>query len=68
MIQVSIETQGDTAQPKTFVKCPQCEVEDFFYNFISRTCEECGFPWGNVIALMTDMRVRIHYFKEGEID
>lgn len=68
MIKVSIETCGDAPQPKTFVTCPQCEAEDFFYNFISRTCEECGFPWGNIIALMSDSRVRMYYYKRGEID
>lgn len=68
MIKVSIETRGDASQPKTFVTCPQCEMEDFFYNFINRECAGCGFPWGNVIALINDQRVRKYYFKEGEID
>lgn len=68
MIKVSIETSGEASQPKTFVTCPQCKAEDFFYNFISRTCESCDFPWGNVIALITDNRVRKYYYKNGEID
>ena len=69
MIKVSVEaSEVDTKQLKTFVTCPQCGVEDFFYNFIHRTCEACGFPWGNVLALMQEIRVRKYYHREGEID
>jgi uncharacterized protein (DUF983 family) len=68
MLEVSVEMASDHKQLKTFVTCPQCCQEDFFYNFIHRACEGCGFPWGNVIALMEDIRVRKYYHKEGEID
>ena len=68
MLEISVEVKSDHKQLKTFVTCPQCCKEDFFYNFIARTCEGCGFPWGNVIALMNDIRVRKYYHKEGEID
>lgn len=69
MIQVSVEVIPEHIhQPKTFVTCPQCEKVDFFHNFISRVCEDCGFPWGNIISLMNDVRVRKYYFKRGEID
>lgn len=69
MINVSIEVGLDeNKQPRTFVTCPQCEFVDFFHNFITRTCEECGFPWGNILALMNDVRVRTYYHKNGEID
>jgi ribosomal protein L37E len=68
MLEVSVEVNSDMKQKKTFVTCPQCCSEDFFYNFIHRTCESCGFPWGNIFALINDIRVRKYYYKEGEID
>lgn len=68
MIKTSVEVRSDHRQPKTFITCPQCCQRDYFYSFVHRTCEGCGFPWGNVIALMENVRVRKHYFIKGEID
>lgn len=70
MISVSLEkeSESDDYPCKTFVTCPCCEHIDFFYNFITRVCEECGMPWGNVLALIEDIRVRKYYHRKGEID
>lgn len=68
MLEVSIEVIGSYKKLKTFVKCPQCHKEDFFYNFITKNCLDCGFEWGNIITLMEDIRVRKHYHKEGWIN
>lgn len=69
MIMVRVEAkQMGLKQPRTFVRCPQCEAEDFFHNFILRECTDCGFEWGNLPVLIEDIRVRKYYFKHGEID
>jgi uncharacterized protein (DUF983 family) len=69
MLKIRVEAnQMGLKQPRTFVTCPQCEFEDFFHNFINRSCDDCGFEWGNIHALMEDIRVRGYYFEHGEID
>lgn len=69
MIHVSVQASRNARrQPKTHITCPQCNAVDFFHNFVARTCNDCGFPWGNIKALMDDVRVRKYYYKEGEID
>lgn len=69
MISVIVELSSDKSkQAKIFVTCPQCSFVDFFHNFIIRTCERCGFPWGNVLSLIQDIRVRRYYHQKGEIN
>jgi len=70
MITVSVEKTSDSYHypAKTWVTCPCCEASDFFYNFVTRSCQDCGMPWGNIMALMEDVRVRKYYHKKGEID
>jgi len=53
---------------KTAYNCPQCNVEDFFFNFVPKRCLMCGFAVGNLIALLEDISVRIYYYKNGEIN
>ena len=52
--------------PKTYIECPQCKKEDWFYTIIPETCEDCGFRWGKIRQLEKSS-VRKYYHRKGEI-
>lgn len=53
--------------PKTYIKCPQCQMEEWYYTMIPNSCEGCGFRWGTVRHLERIV-VRKYYHRKGEID
>ena len=69
MILISSETKASSfcGTRKNFITCPQCLKKDWFYNYILRTCADCGFNWGNVMLLMDDVNARKQFFINGEI-
>ena len=70
MIQVRTETRPKIMAVgicKHFITCPQCLYEDWFYNYVPRTCR-CGFVIGNVVALMNNVKVRTNFHMTGEIN
>jgi len=54
-------------RPKSYITCPQCGKQDWFYSFILRTCSGCGFNWGNVMSLMSNIETRKLFHKNGEV-
>jgi hypothetical protein len=69
MIRIRLETRASSfnGTPKNFITCPQCLKEDWFYNYLIRSCLNCSFFWGNTMLLLDDVNARVAYFKEGEI-
>lgn len=52
--------------PKTYLRCPQCAKEEWFYTIIPEACEDCGFRWGKIRQLEKS-GVRKYYHRKGEI-
>jgi hypothetical protein len=69
MIRISSEVKASSfgGTVKNFITCPQCLKQDWFYQYILRTCSSCSFNWGNVMLLMDDINARKQFYKEGEI-
>lgn len=69
MIRIKHETKMSPygGRPKSYITCPQCGKQDWFYSFILRTCSGCGFHWGNVMSLIYDIDTRKLFHREGEI-
>lgn len=66
-VQHEIKATSFGGTPKSYITCPQCNNQDWFYNFILRSCSSCNFHWGNVMKLMSDINARKQFYKEGEI-
>jgi ribosomal protein L37E len=70
MIKISLEIFSSSINrvAKHIITCPQCLANDWFFNFSSKVCPQCGFPWGDVTKLLNNINVRKQFYKDGEID